>query len=116
MQPLSVSLAGFMRQVASDPEATLIFLEELWPQAVGSDLSRRTRPALLQNGVLTVAVDDVSWARQLESLETALKTKVNEFWGQTVIERIRFDVCLDDEDERGREGVQEGIDDRRGQD
>ena len=94
MQSLSGLLPSFLREFSRDPDATLAFLEELWPQVVGEQVARRTRPVALRDGRLICSVPNEHWRAQLESMRPLLVRSVNGFWGCRLIDRIEFQSRL----------------------
>ena len=63
-----------------------------WDEAVGPAIAAHARPVGLTDGVLTIAVDDPSWAVQLKFLVNDLVTKVASVAGPDVVGRIEVKV------------------------
>lgn len=90
MRSLQGLLPGFLRQISNDPELSLIFLRELWPRIVGEHVARRAEPAALKGGVLTCRVGAGAWQGELSRMSPMLAGAVNQFWGCSLVDRIRF--------------------------
>jgi predicted nucleic acid-binding Zn ribbon protein len=87
-------LRGILDSMTDRPEVLLVFLEELWPQLAGEELARHVRPMALSGGVLRLAVPDKVWAEQLKCLSPLLLSRINGFWGRSVVETIDFEFDL----------------------
>ena len=76
---------------AADPDV-LGSLFTRWNTAVGPQLAAHVRPVRLQGDVLTVEVDDPTWATQLRFLEKDLLARLAEDVGAPVAARIEVRV------------------------
>jgi hypothetical protein len=97
--PDKVKPAGeFMKQVLArvmeDPEAALLLLQELWPEMVGTELARFTRPLRWDGRNLVVAVPGEVWVHHLCELEHLFVDRVNGYWHRPLVETIRFEIGL----------------------
>lgn len=90
MKSLHSLLGEFLQGFRNDPEKTEIFLKELWPEIVGPQLSQRTRPQSFRRGELKVAVTGERWKDELEPLAESLSETINQFWGMSLVRKIRF--------------------------
>ncbi len=64
-----------------------------WPKLVGLDISRNTRPAHLENGVLTVYVNHPAWLYELRgALSAEILARIQKQFGTTDIKTIRWTV------------------------
>lgn len=61
-----------------------------WAAAVGKKIASHTKPAFLQNGTLTVDVEDAVWQTQLRTLEPSILPRIEKIVGSNIIERIEF--------------------------
>lgn len=95
MKGLVALLPDFIRQVASNEEAALAFLRELWPKMVGPDLAAKTEPSFLKNKCLTLDVPNAIWCSQLQDLAPLFVDSINRYWNLRLVERIRFRVHLE---------------------
>ena len=90
MRKIAAVIPEVLREVSSNEEVALIFLEELWPQFAGESLAKRTNPCSLKNKILIVRVQDENWKDQLLHYRQVLKKSINEFWGIRLVKGIEF--------------------------
>ncbi len=95
MKGLVALLPDFIRQAASNEEAALAFLRELWPRMVGLDLAAKTEPTFLKNKCLTLDVPNATWHSQLQDFAPLFVESINRYWNLRLVERIRFRVHLE---------------------
>lgn len=55
----------------------LFRLQKTWPQIVGEEMARRTRPKSLQGKTLMVSVESSVWAQHLSMMSTEILKQVN---------------------------------------
>lgn len=79
-------------RTVEDPRVGLIFLREMWPVLVGKDLAAKCAPHAIRAKTLRVGVADISWRREIASLEGTILGRIHGFWGRRWIERIEFFV------------------------
>jgi len=72
------------------PEASLAWLIGSWATVVGKTLAAHTRPVRYNAGCLEVAADGKGWRKQLESMKSEFRARVNEAWGGNLIREIKF--------------------------
>ena len=94
MKGLVAFIPDFIRRTASNEEAALAFLRELWPRIVGQDLADKTKPTFLKNKCLTLEVPNTIWCAQLQDLTPLFITSINRYWNLKLVERIRLRVHL----------------------
>ena len=73
---LGDSLRAVSRELGLPDPAAFDAVIEAWPGAVGAAVSAHARPRHLRDGVVTVEVDDGTWATQLRYLETEIVTRL----------------------------------------
>jgi hypothetical protein len=73
-----------------DPSA---IVGAVWPDAVGPDVARRTRPGKLRDGVLTVYTAGSTWSHQLTFLAPAIVAELNALSPSAGVQRLRFVVA-----------------------
>lgn len=61
-----------------------------WAAAVGKKIASHTKPAFLQNGTLTVEVEDAVWQTQLRTLAPSILPRIEKIVGANIIERLEF--------------------------
>ncbi len=92
MRTLNSLLGDFLQSFQDDPEKTELFLRELWPDLVGPQLARRTRPLRLRQGRLQIGVSAAQWVRELEPFSESIRDAVNRFWGTRLVSAVEFQV------------------------
>ena len=65
----------------------------LWNDVVGDSLRSHTRPVRIENGNMTVAVDDSLWKQEVGLLQGEIIQKLNARMGGEVVRDIRLVVC-----------------------
>lgn len=70
----------------------MVRLRAAWPKVVGPLLSRKTSPARMKNGVLTVLVRNHAWAQELQLKKPVLIAQANAALGTDSVKDIRFAV------------------------
>ena len=83
MIPFSVSVEGVLRALRGPDRRQVGGLFGRWEEIVGDLVARHVRPVRLEDGLLTVEVDEPAWATQFEFLS-----------GQ-VVDRLRSEVGVD---------------------
>lgn len=64
-----------------------------WPEIVGADAARRTRPECLRNGALVVRVGNSAWAQELSfQKETILRRLKNFITSEVQVDDVQFYV------------------------
>ena len=87
-KPVGSELQAILTEWLENPESRRVVLERTWERSVGEAVSRRCRPLLFEDGVLTVEVTDSSWRPQLQKMSGELITKVNIALGKPWVRRI----------------------------
>ena len=64
-----------------------------WPEVVGADVARRTRPGRLRDGVLTVYTAASTWSHQLTFLAPSIVAELRRRCPSAPVERLRFVVA-----------------------
>lgn len=83
-----------LARVFEDPEATLVLFQELWPEMVGQDLSRFTRPSAWDGCELVIDVPAEVWAEHLMTVRELFLDRINQYWRRPLVETIRFRIGL----------------------
>jgi len=65
-------------------------VRERWPEVVGPQLSQRTQPQSLRDGLLTVVVVSASWLNELSFMRTTILQRLNELLGQGTVRAVRL--------------------------
>jgi hypothetical protein len=64
-------------------------LRKQWPQTVGAEAARRSRPLALRQGVLEVSVDNSPWLQELTLRSESVAAAIRQRHGSAV-SRVRF--------------------------
>jgi len=65
---------------------------EGWPEAVGAEVARHSRPEGLRAGVLEVSVDTSVWCQDLQMRRPAILAALRDQLGEDAPEDLRFRV------------------------
>ena len=72
------------------PEATIAWLNAVWPSVVGRTLAAHTRPVRCTHGRLEISADAKPWRKQIEGLSVEFSAQVNKAWGSTLVREVKF--------------------------
>ncbi len=61
-----------------------------WESVVGESVARHARAAHVEHGTMIVEVDSPAWMHRLQLEESALRTRINQHFGEEIIRHIRF--------------------------
>ena len=65
----------------------------VWKDVVGGSLRAHARPVRIENGELTIAVEDSLWKQEVCLLQGEIIRKLNDRMGDEVVRDIRLVVC-----------------------
>lgn len=83
-------LPGLVARWIDDPELHWGLLLQAWSTAVGDAVARHTELVSIDQGTLTVQVQDPAWRRTLEAMEPELVAKLQQAMGERVVVAIRW--------------------------
>jgi hypothetical protein len=63
---------------------------EVWEEAVGPELAKRSAPLSLRRGRLVVAVTTAPWMQQLSFLRETIRDSLNRALGHDLVREVRF--------------------------
>ena len=86
------TLPGVFEAIDASDEVRRAFVFAAWKRVAGAQLTERTAPIDLVNGRLRIAVPDVTWQRNLESLAGQLLFRLNATLGRPLVEYIEFRI------------------------
>ena len=95
---LSTSLDGVVKALRGPSRRTVGGLFGRWDEAVGDQVALHVRPVKLDQGVLTVEVDDPTWATQVKFLTPNIIARLADV-ADAQVERIQ--VRVDPRNARG---------------
>lgn len=61
-----------------------------WPDIVGCDIGRKTKPEKLLRQTLYISVTSSTWANELSLMSEQLIKKINDFAGESIVKELRF--------------------------
>ncbi len=65
-----------------------------WKEIVGSQISEKSKPKSLREGVLYVSVANSTWANELDLMSGQLMDTINSYLGTELVKRMRFKADL----------------------
>jgi len=65
-----------------------------WEEMVGTQISKKSRPKRLREGILYVSVANSTWANELDLMSGHLIEKINSYLGYNLVKGIRFKADL----------------------
>ncbi|MEA3509002.1 MAG: DUF721 domain-containing protein [candidate division NC10 bacterium] len=71
-----------------------VAIQRAWPEVVGEEVARRSRPDRLRNGRLQVIVSDTVWLQQLAMLKPQILARLEAHLGAAVVREIFFTVGI----------------------
>jgi len=86
------TLPGVFDAIDASPEVKEAFVCAAWKRVAGAQLTERTAPFTLDGKRLVIAVTDITWQRNLESLAPQLLFRLNAALGRPLIEFIEFRI------------------------
>lgn len=72
-----------------DPERRILLWQK-WNEAVGEPIASRARPQNLVDGVLVLAVDNHTWAQELQLMRADLVARINRALGAELVREIQI--------------------------
>ncbi|HVB86076.1 MAG TPA: DUF721 domain-containing protein [Candidatus Dormibacteraeota bacterium] len=82
-------LGNVIRRI-NHPDATLAWLEGVWPSVVGPQIAAHTRPLRCLRGGLELSADSPVWQSQISRMEQDLRARINAAWGGTLVREVKF--------------------------
>lgn len=89
------TLPGVFEAIDAADEVREAFVLAAWKRVAGSQLIERTAPIGLISKRLAIAVPDVTWQRNLESLAGQLLFRLNATLGRPLVDFIEFRIDLE---------------------
>ena len=92
MHQLIKLLPGVLRASGNAEEVAQAAAIAAWKHAAGDGLKDHAVPLKLEQRILTVAVADVIWQKQLHAMRGQMMFRVNSILGQPIVSAIEFVV------------------------
>ena len=86
------ALPGVFEAIDASEEVRRAFVFAAWRRVAGAQLTERTAPVGLDEKRLTIAVADITWQRNLESLAGQLLFRLNATLGRPLVDFIEFRI------------------------
>ncbi|MGH9339746.1 MAG: DUF721 domain-containing protein [Acidobacteriota bacterium] len=90
MKSVGSLLPQFLQNFEDNDELSLLFLEALWPNIVGDEVARKSRPLSLKNKTLLIGVPSQPWKTQLLDLQDVLIKSINDHWKSRLVAKIQL--------------------------
>jgi predicted nucleic acid-binding Zn ribbon protein len=91
-RPLGGAVDELLGSLGIPAVRSLVLLSRSWEAVCGELLARKTAPAELRNGTLSVLVCNHGWAQELQFSKPLLLGRVREILGEGTVSDIRFTV------------------------
>ena len=86
--------SDLLNETNKHPDYQVAALKGLWIHLAGQKIAAQSQPVCLHNFILTVEATSPRWAQELSLLEDLLIEKINQFWGNKLIDQIEFKTHL----------------------
>ena len=94
--PLGALIPGALKGMKLDAHAQVSRIAEAWPELVGPQLAANTKPAHLENKLLTVFVSHPMWLFELRGAPAAeILSRLQARFGKNEIKNIRWSIDPD---------------------
>src|SRR5215216_7100431 len=90
MNQLIKSLPQVLRAASDSSEVAEAAAIAAWKHAAGEGLKEHAVPLKLENRMLTVAVADAIWQKQLTAMRGQLLFRINSILGQSIVGALDF--------------------------
>ncbi|MEE8398356.1 MAG: DUF721 domain-containing protein [Desulfobacterales bacterium] len=92
MQHIGGVIPKVMATFRHPSDGALTRIWELWDGIVGEVVAQHARPDAFKGKLLLVNVSSSTWLHHLQFLKRDIIDKVNEAFGETVIQEIKFKI------------------------
>jgi len=92
LRPLRAAIGGWSPRAGRSPLDPLAAIAAAWPQIVGAELARATRPSSIAGDALVVVTGSSAWSHQLSFLAPEILRALGEIPAAAEIGRLRFRV------------------------
>ena len=76
-KPMGPSLQRLLSHLGAPKASTVVDVFDRWPELVGAEIAKHSRPVSFSDNTLTVKTDDAAWASQLRWAEKELLAKLS---------------------------------------
>jgi hypothetical protein len=89
-QPIHSILEQTLKSLEIDVPLKSYSIWGAWKKIVGEPIALQTQPRSIRNRILFIDVSHPTWMQQLQFLKPTLLEKINHFFGESLIQDIRF--------------------------
>lgn len=75
-KPVGPSLERLLSHLGAPKVSTVVEVFDRWPELVGAEIAKHSRPVSLSDNKLTIRTDDAAWASQLRWAEKELLARL----------------------------------------
>ena len=94
--PLGVLIPAALKGMKLDAHAQVSLIASGWPEIVGPQLAANTKPAHIENKLLTVFVSHPMWLMELRGAPAAeILARLQAKFGKNIIQNIRWSIDPD---------------------
>lgn len=91
---LQAALEAVLKQCGLATGLANATIHRIWPEAVGEEVARKSRPGLLKNGRLQVFVTDSVWLQQLTMLKPKLLKTLRIHLDASIVQDLFFTLGM----------------------
>ncbi len=96
VHPLGDLIPEVLKGMKLNAHAQVVQIADVWPELVGPQLATNTRPAHLENKLLTVFVSHPMWLMELRGAPSEeILTRIQEKFGKNKIRHLRWSIDPD---------------------
>ena len=85
-------LAEVLKTYRRESDGELVQVWQVWDNIVGDVIAQNARPAAFKGKILLVHVSSSTWVHQLQFLKKEMISKLNNAFGKTLIEDLKFKI------------------------
>ena len=89
-KPIGSILESTLKSLDVDFELKAYSIWGAWREIVGESVADQTQPRSIRNRILFMDVSHPAWIQQLQFLKPKLLEKINAFFGEPLLQDIRF--------------------------
>jgi len=89
-KPIGSILESTLKGLEVDAQLKAYSIWGAWREIVGESLADQTQPRAIRNRILFMDVSHSTWIQQLQFLKPKLLEKINAFFGEPLLQDIRF--------------------------
>lgn len=85
-------LTDVLKTYRKDADGELVQVWQVWDEVVGEVIAQNARPAAFKGKILIVHVSSSTWVHQLQFLKKDMIAKLNNAFGKTLIDDLKFKI------------------------